>query len=672
MRTRTIFGVITASMALTAVGCSSPRAGTDEDRSTSSALRVDRGDRVVTDDVAGRRAAPPSPREGEVRERTHDRRTETPIKHVLVIVGENRTFDHVYATYEPKHHQRVWNLLSRGVVNEDGSPGPRFDRALQFDATSTGKTYEPAPKSRKPYAVLPPVLAGGPTKPYIGSVAVAAQVETAIPDDYLVYLTTGGTGLKSGTPDTRIANHATLPPGPFQLTPGIPYDAYAASPVHRFYQMWQQLDCAARHATRENPTGCRSDLFPWVEVSVGAGSNGKAQPAGFSDTSTGEGSASMGFYNVLQGDAPYFKELADDYAMSDNFHQSIQGGTGANHVALGTGDAIWFSDGKGGAAVPPALNTENPNPQPGTNDYYTQDGYSGGTYSACADRTQPGVAPLVDYLHSVGVRANCERGHYYLLNNYDPGFFGDGTVKSGSFVIPPSSLRTIGDELLEEDISWRYYGDHWNRYVEDPDYANPENVYCNICNPFQYATSIMGDATVRGEHMKDTIDLYADIQSGFLPAFAIIKPSGLVDGHPASSKLNLFEGFSKKVIDAVKANPDLWKDTAIFVTFDEGGGYWDSGYVAPIDFFGDGTRIPMIAVSPYATGGHISHHYADHVSILKFVERNWRLAPVTDRSRDNLPNPRADRENPWVPRNGPALDDLFDLFDFGHREADQE
>ena len=100
------------------------------------------------------------------------------------------------------------------------------------------------------------------------------------------------------------------------------------------------------------------------------------------------------------------------------------------------------------------------------------------------------------------------------------------------------------------------------------------------------------------------------------------------------------------------------KDTAIFITFDEGGGYYDSGYVSPIDFFGDGTRIPMIAVSPYATNGYLSHNYADHVSILKFVERNWDLEPITKRSRDNLPNPIADRSLPWVPKNSPALDDI--------------
>ncbi|MEX3894179.1 MULTISPECIES: alkaline phosphatase family protein [Paraburkholderia] len=55
--------------------------------------------------------------------------TQTPIKHVIVIVGENRTFDHVFGTYQPAHGQSVWNLLSQGIVNADGSPGPNFKKA---------------------------------------------------------------------------------------------------------------------------------------------------------------------------------------------------------------------------------------------------------------------------------------------------------------------------------------------------------------------------------------------------------------------------------------------------------------------------------------------------------------------------------------------------------------
>jgi phospholipase C len=646
---------------------------------------------------------------------SRDANTRTPIKHVIVIIGENRTFDHVFATYIPKRGESVWNLLSQGIVNADGTPGPKFKLAKQNAANDKAPDaflLSPA-KTSFPGNVLPAPLVGGPQDSYVpgDNLAVAQQSENGLPSEYYQYLVSGGTGLASKTPDTRIDNVNSLPPGPFQLTNGstLTYNSYAASPVHRFYQMWQQLDCNAGHATKTNPSGCDSALFPWVETTVGAGANGQPQPTNFNTNyetgavTTGEGSTAMGFYNMLHGDVPYFKKLADKYTMSDNFHQAVNGGTGANHIMLGHGDLIWFSDGNGNPAKPPhnqevASGTpnagivdqiENPNPARGTNNWYTEDGYGGGSfgspsygggsYTECTNLNNPGVAPIVEYLDSLRrpVKANCEKGHYYLLNNYNPGYFGNGNnaytdtnPNNTVFTIPPSSVPSIGDEMIQKHVSWKYYGDQWNNYINDPYQLNYGAVgaktdeYCTICNPFQYDTSIMADASVRNAHIQDTTNLYSDIQNGTLPAVSFVKPSGLVDGHPASSKLNLFEGFTKKIIDAVQANPELWKDTAIFVTFDEGGGYYDSGYVQPLDYFGDGTRIPFIVVSKYSQGGHIAHNYADHVSILKFIERNWSLQPVTKRSRDNYPNPKASWENPYVPTNGPAISDLFELFSF--------
>ncbi|MGD0907221.1 MAG: alkaline phosphatase family protein [Candidatus Acidiferrales bacterium] len=660
----------------------------------------------------------------------HDSNTRTPIKHVIVIIGENRSFDHVFATYKPKEGESVLNLLSERIIKDDGTPGPNFKKAEQLAATDAAPDtflLNPA-KSTFPNNVLPAPLVGGPKDSYIpgDSVTLAEQTENGLPTSYYPDLTSGGTGLASEIPDTRITNVSSLPTGPFQITNGTTfvYNDYAASPVHRFYQMWQQLNCSADRAKSDNNnSGCNARLFPWVEVTVGAGTNGLPQAATFSTeyapsptTTTGEGSTSMAFYNVQQGDAPYFKHLADHYSMSDNFHQAADGGTGANHILLGHGDAIWFSDGNGNALVPPhntlvdpgTLNAgvvdevENPNPLPGTNNWYTEDGYGGGSYgspsygggsySNCADSTQPGVAEIVKYLRSLPrpIDPRCETGHYYLLNNYNPGYFGNGanaftdeSPLNTVFTIPPSSTPSIGDSLIAAKISWKYYGDQWNAYVPDPYQINygavgQENQlgsaliapgqadeYCNICNPFQYDTSIMADATVRNAHIQDTANLYSDIQGGTLPAVSFVKPSGFVDGHPASSKLDLFEGFTKKIVDLVK-DSNYADDTAIFITFDEGGGYYDSGYVQPLDFFGDGTRIPLLVVSKYSEGGHIAHNYSDHVSILKFIERNWKLAPVTNRSRDNFPNPVTHRDNPYVPVNGPAISDLFELFDFGH------
>jgi phospholipase C len=188
--------------------------------------------------------------------------------------------------------------------------------------------------------------------------------------------------------------------------------------------------------------------------------------------------------------------------------------------------------------------------------------------------------------------------------------------------------------------------------------------YCNICNFESYTKAIMGDPAQRTAHFKDATDFFAAVKDGTLPAVSFVKPDGLLDGHPASSKEDLFEGMTKKIVDALTANQELFASTVLFITMDEGGGYYDSGYIQPLDFFGDGPRIPMIAVSPFTRGGHVSHTYTDHVSVLKFIERNWKLKPLTNRSRDNFPNPEVDEDNPYVPQNSPAIGDLFDLFNF--------
>jgi phospholipase C len=92
----------------------------------------------------------------------------------------------------------------------------------------------------------------------------------------------------------------------------------------------------------------------------------------------------------------------------------------------------------------------------------------------------------------------------------------------------------------------------------------------------------------------------------------------------------------------------------------------------PLDFFGDGPRIPLLVISPFSTGGRVSHTYTDQVSVLKFIERNWRLGKISNRSRDNLPNPIMHDRNPWVPVNMPAIGDLFDMFDFDHGHGDHD
>ncbi len=597
--------------------------------------------------------------------------TRTQVKHLLIIIGENRSFDHLFATYQPPPGQTVRNLLSEGIILSNGAPGPNYKLAIQNTATQPDGDYHNSPPLAGPYPTLPPPFTDGAppsqseTRPPFTTIAIAQARDHGLDPADLGILISGATGLPKGVIDTRVTNVGKLPPGPFQLTNAsrLTYDDYAGSPVHRFYQMWQQTDCSTARATQENPSGCRNDLFPWVEATVSAGSNGKPPPGPITNETTKEGAIAMGFYNVRIGDEPYFNALAREYTLADNYHQPFMGGTGANSIMVGAADAYWFSDGHGHPAIPPTRQIENPNPQPGTVNYYTQDGYSGGSYSNCSDPNAPGTNSIIAYLKSLPYSANpnCAPGHYYLLNNYNPGYFGNGQIDTqDSFVIPPVSTPTIGDDMIAHGISWTYFGEGWNQYLKNP--LDPADVYCNICNPFQYETSIMTNPAMRQEHLKDTQDLYEEIQHGHLPSVAFVKPGAFNDGHPASSKFNIFAAFTKKLMGMIQSQPALWKTTAIFVTVDEGGGYYDSGYIQPLDFFGDGTRIPLIAVSPYSTGGRVVHTYTDHASLAKFIEANWSLPPISNRSRDNLPDPAAGPGNPYVPTNPPAIGDLMNMF----------
>jgi phospholipase C len=638
--------------------------------------------------------------------------TDTPIKHVIILIGENRGLDHTFGVYKPKGRgQTISNLLSKGIVNEDGSPGPHFNLAQQFSVTpqtswyfgisnksglktpyTTSNMPQPntngAPGTQGSLATLGMVVGGltnqfpdAPVTSFSDFAPIGGETDIETADQDLT--TTGATGLPPKVLDTRIPGAGGLPAGPFVLLgTNISDDDYTGDMTHRFFQAAQQQDCSLANATKANPTGCLNDLFAFVMDT-------------YDRSATAQGNFSegneMGFYNAEEEQASILKELADRFTLSDNFHQSVLGGTAVNHVMLGTGDAVFWSDGHGNAApLPSTVLAANPNPLAGTINKYTVDG----NFTNCSDVTQPGVKPIVLYLDGLPYDAepNCAENHFYMINNTNPGFLPDGTQvpspgTQGS--IPPSPVKTIGDSLNTKDIPWAYFGGNYNNAVALAQFAkaNPTTIlnstsgpltaaaladpahamgtlYCQICNPFQYATSIMTNTP--SNHLKDTVDLVAEIQNGTLPAVSFGKPDGVLDGHPSSSKIDLFEAYVQNVLDALDANPALKADTAVFITWDEAGGYYDSGFIQPIDFFGDGPRIPLLILSPYSTGGIVNHSYADHVSIDKFIERNWDLQPLTDRSRDNLPNPRTRDDNAYVPVNSPALDDLFDAFDFSH------
>jgi acid phosphatase len=540
--------------------------------------------------------------------------TTTPIEHLIVVVGENLSFDNLFGTYQPKSGGTIRNLLSEGIVNADGSPGPDFPKAAQRRA-----------EGRDVYTVTPRVVGTYGTLPQPG--------------------TTYAVGQPRNVADGRFPE--LLPNGPFQITRYVDYTAHVGDPVHRFFQMWQQVD------------GGRRDLFVWVDETSGEGSQNRADPA----SGTNQGAVAMGFYNMAAGDAPYFRELADTYALSDNHHQPVMGGTGANFQSLATGHAIAYWR-EGALALPPPNQIENPNPRPGTNNWYTQSGYASGSYTKCSDPSEPGIAAIRGFLASLPYPSfndgNCEPDAYYLVNNYNAGFSPTGEVAvlgPKVFRIPPQAQPTIAEALSKNGVSWKWYSGGRNGVGLAP------REYCGVCDPLIFSSAVMTGPLKT--NLQDHAALFADLENiDGMPAVAFVTPPNSESGHPASSTPSRYEEFLRRLIDKVQSNPALWAKAAVLVTVDEGGGYWDSGYIQILDAFGDGTRIPLIAISPFARKGVVDHAYTDHVSILKFIEANWHLAPLSVRSRDHLPNPIPDPADPYVPANRPAIGDLMSLFQF--------
>jgi phospholipase C len=572
--------------------------------------------------------------------------TATPIEHLIVIIGENRSFDSLFATYAPRSGAGIRNLLSQGIVNSDGTPGAVYSLATQNRARGSA-AYNLDPVRIGPFEHLPQPRSIG---------ALDTQLRDLKP-----------------LADERFP--ADLPPGPFQITR---YVRYAGSdepaslpttvaklawstgdPVHRFFQMWQQT----------GGDNAKLDLYTWVAVTAGMG--------GDTDEVTArdplQGGELMGFINMQAGDAPYLRSLADRYAISDNYHQSVMGGTGANFYALSTGDAAVYNV-EGVLAKPPANQIENPDPVPGTDNFYRRDGYDGGSYVNCSDAAQPGVGAILAVLARKGVPSRCEPGAYYIVNNMGAGYDPEGRVQPLSphnHVYPPQRVPTIAEALSAHGVGWKWYTG--GRDAEDLRVdmrtlrlslmAARARQYNDTGDPLVASKAVMTDPQLRSR-LQGLAAFRRDVASGSLPAVTFVVPKNLDSGHPGYSVVASYEAFLRDTIRAVQANKTLWAHTAIIATTDEGGGFFDSGYNQTVDFFGDGPRVPLFVISPYAKPGYVDHTYGDHASILKFIEYNWGLAPLSPRSRDNFPNPVTDPVDPYRPTNSPAIGDLRTLFEF--------
>ena len=179
---------------------------------------------------------------------SNDNNTATPIKHVIYIIGENRTFDHIFGTYVPPKGSTIWNILSEGIVNADGTPGPNFWKAQQFMASQPGARYSVHPAedrivcSRRCRTSTP--MARRRIHPFADRVGCAPGRAWHLVRELL----SSRHRRHGASPNDQVDNRfpTNLPNGSFDLTRWVSYNDYTSSPVHRgFYREW----CSSSTAT---------------------------------------------------------------------------------------------------------------------------------------------------------------------------------------------------------------------------------------------------------------------------------------------------------------------------------------------------------------------------------------------------------------------------------------
>jgi acid phosphatase len=221
--------------------------------------------------------------------------------------------------------------------------------------------------------------------------------------------------------------------------------------------------------------------------------------------------------------------------------------------------------------------------------------------------------------------------------------------------LPPQTAKTLGDMLSTKGVTWAWYAGAWNDALADGTQApdakrividNPAQGSPNFQTnhqPYNYFANYAPGTQARELHLRDGAEFLAAIDNGTLPQVAFYKPQGNLNQHPGYADVMAGDEHIAAVVKRIQASK-LWPNTAIIVTYDENGGFWD--HVAPPkgDRWGPGSRVPAIIISPYAKRGFVDHTQYDTTSIHKFIARRFKL--------ELLPGVRA------------SMGDLTNAFDF--------
>ncbi len=226
---------------------------------------------------------------------------------------------------------------------------------------------------------------------------------------------------------------------------------------------------------------------------------------------------------------------------------------------------------------------------------------------------------------------------------------------STSWLHPCFNVPTIGDVMNQHHVSWAYYG------ATSDQFGYSWSQYSSVRHIF-YTKQWQ-------EHVLPVDNLVTDIQANRLPAVTYITPRMEFSDHP-DENFCYGQNWTTQVIDAVMRSPD-WSSTAIFLTWDEWGGFYDHVPPPQVDAFGLGFRVPLLVISPYARSGLVDHHLGEFDSVLKFIEQNWNLPSLTSRDahasslaydfnfrqQPTAPLPRPLRTDcqgsPWHPKPSP-------------------
>jgi phospholipase C len=195
-------------------------------------------------------------------------------------------------------------------------------------------------------------------------------------------------------------------------------------------------------------------------------------------------------------------------------------------------------------------------------------------------------------------------------------------------------------------VSWGYYVTKGT----EPDCRNSSQVVCkavqqnaktpSIWNPLPQFDTVRADGQLG--NIRPTADFLAGARDGTLPSVSWVVPSQVNSEHPPA-RVSDGQAFVTRLVNAVMSGPE-WKSTAIFLTWDDWGGFYDHLAPPSVDFNGYGIRVPGIVISPYAYRGYVDHQVLSSDAYLAFIEDRFlngaRLDPATDGRPDSRPDVR--------------------------------